>query len=565
MTYPGFVGELSASMTLSLGISPSVISVSIPPTPSLAPRGTVTWIYNDQVVRVFPNCVVKKFDVARPGGYTIWNLTIHDRREEWKYGQISGEYNIRGDEGNVTTDSRKKPDELAALCLNAMGETGFDVSILVGNGDLPYIKWELQNPAKALADLLDEYSCTVSLQANNTVKVVQLGIGANMPFNELTSNITLPTNDLPSSVRVVTAPTEWQYDLRLTAVGPVAEGGDYDEIYLLPYMPAKGWNKCMKDFAEIDDETDRKLAQQHIWRSYRVEIEGLDNLPETIVEITERSQILPLLNRQLEREHIGSVGEFKPSVVYGKFRSGNAIYSHSAQSFMGRADYKPVLEYDRGFSVDEELGIVHFSQPVNQYVTTQEVIDNSMGTLSGAQAEAQSGSVPASIYLRCMMNVYDKDTREVQRYFASRPVLATSPSQPDYKPRYDITLRYRIPEVGANWFNTKPSVEPQLDFYLDEQMKQYQTEPSGSAEYAGFLDINTDGKIRQVTYSVDGAGFATTRIEYNQDNSEKAISFKRAREIQRNRRGETDRAAERRKNNGRDDARLLARAMRRKS
>src|SRR5262249_31497791 len=128
LSFPGLQQILSWSYTLSHGITPGVAHVEIAPQLGVpAEIGTMVISFGD-VELAFPTCVLDCPNVGRDGSGMVVSLAILDRRWAWRYGQISGRYNIRRRNGQLDAATEQSPQDLAALLLTAMGESGFDVS-----------------------------------------------------------------------------------------------------------------------------------------------------------------------------------------------------------------------------------------------------------------------------------------------------------------------------------------------------------------------------------------------------------------------------------------------------
>lgn len=223
--YAGITNMLSASMTLGLGTNPSSISFSCPPQDSDIPKtGDATWEYSavdsystDSFSRTFTECLCDKVTVKAKGTH-VWNVTLLDRRWKWSFGEISGRYNNRVN-GTVLPKNRKTLKELVELCLEAMGETDYDLTV-VDEDEYPAVEWDLEVPSLALNDLIGEYGLTISLMADDSVKMVRLGFGAGLPsYNQLSHTNTFDPSNHPSRIRSVSRPTVFQADLPLKAVG----------------------------------------------------------------------------------------------------------------------------------------------------------------------------------------------------------------------------------------------------------------------------------------------------------------------------------------------------------
>lgn len=522
--YPGIEGVLSASVTIGLGITPSVTSVSIPPR-ELPRRGDIVWRYGGSVVRTFKNCALDSAEVSRSGGFTTLQVRILDRRWTWTTGQISGIYNVRK-KGEVVEESEKTPRELAELCLEAMNEQSFDVDALPED-DRPYIEWDLTNPAKALSDLCDMYGCAVSLQIDDSVKIVKLGEGEEFPAGFLSNDFSIDPANVPKKISVVTAPTRWQVDLELEPVGYETDGSPIDNeltgtdgtikpIDELSYIPLEGWESFNDDdeFGADGDpltKNERNLAKEGIWRLYRVKKDGV-TLEGNKVELTDVKQILPLIGELLETIGEGVQKRPKEAFVWGNFYQGEPPEGSTATNDITREDFRPALKYKGSFSIDEENGLVSFAEPVFVY------------------SEGVRGDViRPKLWLRCSINLRDGETRAAQRQFKEITVDPSSPAQTLFIPREDIVPEWKK-NTGDEWESNEEDIEAEADFYLQQELRNYQTLIGANAEYAGFIPLNVDGAIRQVSYKIDASGKSMTTVSRNTESFKLGLTFEEAKQ-----------------------------------
>lgn len=545
-SFPGIDGTISASVTFALGISPSVTSVTMAPNPSLTQLGTAVWSYGGTAIRTLPNSVVDEIRVSRAGGATTWIVSILDRRWTWEYGQISGEYNIEIDD-NVIATSEKTPRALAILCLEAMGEVGYDVS-MVPLDDRPYVNWEIEVPAKALAELLELYGLTVTLRIDNTVAVVQLGTGGNLPPEALVVEDTVQPAAVPSKLRVVTAPAQWQVDFETEAVGAETDG-TIVPIDDLTYTPVDGWeDKDPIDFEFLTDKEENRAAKDTVRKWYRIKLPEIDSsttttttsttpdpsvpqigptrleLPDITVAIEELYQLLPILDQS-----VGSKGDDRSktqarAIVWGKYYDGHTLGSTNTTETITNEDYDESLDIDQSYSVNTELGVVQFSEPCI-------LMDEDPGMRDGSSPGSTKGTSPAQVFIRCQTNVRDKDTREPQRRFREVDIDLTSPAPIKYVTREDIIPRYWKDGFG-DWTNNLTEVDEKLDFYIAQEIFNFQTFPGSTADYAGFVQIAPDGALRQIAYSIGADGLATSKVTRNIERFEMSLSFKEARQRQ---------------------------------
>lgn len=517
--FPGITGVLNASVTFSLGIQPSVTSVSIPPSPGLNRLGTAIWSYSG-VVRSMPQSVVDNIQVRRAGGQTIWQVAILDRRWMWAYGQVSGEYNIfsASTADNVVAGTAKTPRELAVICLKAMNETGYQVDALPQN-DRPYVMWDNEVPAKALAEICDLYGCAVSLTIDNQVKIVRIGEGQPVPPGSLNSDNTLTLTNVPKKLSVATSPIRWQVDLELEAVG-LDTDGEIKLIDDLSYKPLGGWS-ATADFRQfgastIPDEKSRDLASQTIYRWYRAKLPFFGSGSTAPYEPKELYQILPLIPFQASRIKGDEDEDFEEAVVWGKFYDLQGLGAMNTTKNLTKDDFAFGLINRLRFDLDENLGLIKYSEPVI------------------AWSDTTRKPSPAKLYYRCCVNLKDKDTRAPVKNLKSVTVDLSSPASEKVLLREDlIPIHQRVKQGQAFvWESNSDDIETQADFYLNQELSNYKTLEGVDADYAGFVPFANDGVIRQVTYNIAESGEATSRVSYNMERVLREVTFKEARRAQ---------------------------------
>lgn len=276
-----------------------------------------------------------------------------------------------------------------------------------------------------------------------------------------------------------------------------------------------------------------------------VEAGNNPNFPNSIYIIEELDQILPLNARQMAT--IGKFAEKTPkeAVVYGQFFDGSPIgllrsemddvrvMQDDPQLF---SEKEKSLIYRGGFSIDEELGLVRFSEAVTNW-------KNSPG-------ERKEGGEPAVLILRCCVSVRDKDSREAMRYRQELEIDPTSKMPPVYEVRDDAVFRYwrsaesnleineeedeELPEgiIVKGWLDNSKKVNNALRFYLSQRKAEYEARQGMSASYTGFIPTETDGKIRQISFSIAGSGAATSGAEWNRENEDVSLTYKEMRQRQ---------------------------------
>lgn len=263
--WPGVIGEAHATYTLSHGISPGCILLSINPQPlgSFAAEGDM--IFEDGVSRiVLRDC--KVLSLKRRGdtqqGY-VDTIEILDHRWRWQLGAISGTFNLLDDNKKLIGWSIRSPTELAVTLLAAMGETNYEINLppgldsTVGNlafqlnppwmgvvpvtGTNPPVNWEGEVPACALASLCESFGRRVIYQWKTGKVLIDIpGRGGPLPLGSISSESPSIRDSMrPSGVGVLGAPTRYQSRLLTEPVGEDWYGGiiPINQLSYCPVLP----------------------------------------------------------------------------------------------------------------------------------------------------------------------------------------------------------------------------------------------------------------------------------------------------------------------------------------
>jgi len=485
----------------------------------------------------FQDCTADKISVEYDGeGKEIWAVHILDRRWKWKEcGQISGYYNVRRGADDIVPGTEKSPRELATLCLQAMGETRYDVSALPDT-PRPEIEWDYTLPAEALAKICDDYGCRVVLQLNNTIRIVQAGMGNQLPIDATSTEGSVEPDppERPDSLVFVAGKTRYQVGMALEAVGL-----DFDAakktivvkpIDQLSYAPTFNGVKSWKDsdiheFNEITTKKFRELAKKCVFKWYRIKLPF--TVPQTKEVISDRTRILPIESIQIAKQ-LDDLNrqEPRPAWVYGSFADECVgLDSTDSTEAVPVADFatKPKGFYSGSFDVDTERGIVQFSDPVYRY-----------GSEEAANPESMY-LYPATLYLLTTISVRDEFTRAWRRWTQKRTLSGyRSGTNPRYITREDIAeeIYYEYQNGAFVEKRNTPTVESQARYYLDATERAYQFTAPSSVSYAGFRPINLDGAIQQVTWALDESGFARTRASRNREELLYVPSYKERRAME---------------------------------
>jgi hypothetical protein len=516
--WPGLETIISAEGTLAHGVGANAWIIQCKPQKKMPPiLGTLTLRWGDYK-QEFKECRIRDASYTFNERGEIVSLIIDDRRWKWRYGHISGIYNVRLQDGEIlqrnkgsklaVLDTEREPQELAKLLLEEMQEQGYDVGDLP-NAFRPSCEWDYVNPAMALQELCEQVGTRVVLQTTGKVKICKTGQGTQLsdqyPYESYGQAMELA--QLPENMLVIGDRVLWQVDIPLEAVGMERD----ETIKLLDdlsYKPSSGWGN-LQTHGGISNVDDREMARRTVFKMYRIKSPVTLPLtpPGVNKTITQLDLILPL---------VGTRGEYKidadtkKKILYPPVCYGNHYFKHDAElANRMAADPKPGTAdisqqiVQAGFSLNEEKGIVSFGDHVFKR-------DNGK-------------PVPADIYLRCCVGLRSEKTGQFYRYERRKKVGKTNAGEPD------MVLRH--PEISVLVKRDKTSnqakKEKEADYYIDAMVKELVEKKPQVAEYKGWYPIELDGAIHSISWSMgpDGARMvvqrnddsgSSTTLPYNQ-------------------------------------------------
>jgi hypothetical protein len=506
VTFPGLPVLTGASFTFTHGIMPSVLSFNTVPSTNFVPQiGDMKITFGGEEI-VFKDCAVTKANLRIEGGFR-WSIMIQDRRWKWKYGEISGRYNVRRDDNSIDPKTEKTPHELAQLLCEAMGEDDADFELLP-NDTQPESIWEESNPASELQNLCDVLNCRIVLGLNNRVKIWPLGQGEELPANglEMNQGFGFSRAAKPDSLKIIGGSVLVQAKFKLIAVGEDTDGS-IKPINDLSYAPAAGWEfQSRLSFSEVEGTYVRDgvalktidLAKKCIWKWYRLEkfaddTLNIPGLPDN--EITKIQSLLPISDSLLDMSDVPlAAGSKEPKRIQieGSWWPLGDDYENM-----------PVgSRYPDEFNVDQARGIVQFNQPV-------------------IKLDDADRNFPADLFATVVFSVKDEETGNPFRFTATRELDGPKNNTKARILKYpeiirQIIVRYNgsaVTEIEDN----QDEVQAEVDHYLDAVEKEYELDQSSEVQYAGILPIALDGAVSQVTWEVGSR--ATTRASKNAEHA----------------------------------------------
>jgi hypothetical protein len=524
--FPGIQQIVGCSVVCSHGISPGSIVLTIAPQLDFEAEGGTLTISDGNSSVAFPDCKVDRHSLERNSAGLIWRLTILDRRWKWAWGQISGSYNLCNDDGSFRSDTAMSPQGLAALCLNALGETGYNVGRLP-NTARPWIEWNFDRPAAALAQLCDELGCRVVLRLDNTVSIEVIGLGNQLPTDGIADNsLTIDPPEQPDQMAVACGRDRFQVDFPLQAVG-LNSDNTWVPIDQLSYRPAAGWSAVDLPYFTLVAEADRQQAKATVFRCYQIAFPAF--IPD-YGSVAALAQIAPIEQEQVETASVTTnlvVNVVnKPAQIYGSYFPGNdGLRNNCRAAAINPLAFQSTLqEYKQDFVIDQNLGMVKFS----------DYVYSNASDFGGSQPYELTPAA-ATLYLRVACSVSDPSTRAPVRYTRTRNYGQQFGTPTRYLAHEEIVLTH-VPVYGSNYsvqsVTTNGSdVNNQCDYYLDAAEQAYQTTYPETIRYVGVRgDIGLDGAIQQIVFEI-GPGGCTTTASRNDEQVHKYPSYNQRRAL----------------------------------
>lgn len=500
VTWPGVQAPIACSYSTQHGITPGTATLELAPqTTPISEVGTLALKFGSVTISL-PNCKADVATLRRDGNARQWSVSILDRRWKWRFGFISGRYNVREADGTIDPATEKTPQELASLLLDAMQETGYDVSdvpnSIGGTPVRPPVNWDFANPAQELQSFAEAVGTRVVLRLlTNTVALKLLGSGATLPVDVTTIEDSVTSNppETPSQVEVVGGRAEYQGDVSgLEAVGMDVDG-DVKPIDDLSYKPAVGWVVWDETFGNVVEEValpdgrkakPRELAAKTVWRWYRLPdsfaVAGLGT-----VSRDEMARDSKLVDGQVETIAQDGKEVRRPVEIKGvhwqHWESWGLASSNTASD---RLIDKELFEYDAA------SGIVRF-----EMLALKLVNPGSLGTLQVA---------PADLTIRA---AFLGDRTE----FVSDVEDAPATTPPKVLLHDEIVVQY----IDGTQQNLQAATD-EAQYYLDAEAKLLARTNPRHVAWAGLRsDVDLDGAVQQIQISIGASG---TTMSASRDN-----------------------------------------------
>lgn len=569
---------ISASYTCSHGVTPGVATVVVPMVPKTSVGRYGTLSLSDGVrapVNVRGCRLVDVAETDLPGGARGLVLTILDARHRWKYGSVSGAYNVidrhpdpdtvpegpfvvRG--GVYVPGTERTPEQLIRTCFALLSQPVlFD---RVPRDVRVPVDWKGENPARAADRVADACGCRLVYQPlADRVLVTPPGgfTRVDRRFPVLSEQPAFDTADRPTAVEVVGGDTLVTDVVRLRAVG-WEEDGRLRPIEDLSYRPADGWWNYSPDYEgwwahvrrgnSTSVHVSRALAREFVWKLFRVEAVPVDRVEAGRKRRAARGFVAPVWGRVVNRKAItlsdrqvlperDAAGQYKTKpaqllyngVAWKKDRAGRL------RNFDFFSD--PAVP----FAVDPDAGLVTASRPLYR---VREKLSNGQDrqreiddTLYGPPlTNGRIQFVLADVYLKCALRVRNGATWQ---YHAGRWAarLGADPGGElvESHARPELQEVYHVRRQLADWRrvgldSNAGEVARLARAVLAAAAARHQTADRLTRTYAGILPVQPDGGVHSVTWSV-GEGPPVTRVGVNTETEPHLPTFPERRKNER--------------------------------
>ena len=561
--WPGIISYESLSITDVSGINPSIAILNCFPQYGIPDiEGDLVLTYNDAVIR-WQNCIIDSFSVKKDSGGRTVAVRIYDERWKWKYGQITGRYNLRLPNNFVDPNHEATPQDLASLLFSKMGVTNYDVSQLP-NDARPDCDWFCANPAEELAKICDDLGCRIVPQRSTGAYVICVtGNGNDLPENYPYKDPFdgLDPKEVPDYLQVVTAPVNFQVSLKLKACGKDTDQSwrDLDQLSYCPtpnslITDAYGFGydyvtMCGKDSSHMisptrQDQGDgtkispRELALQTVFKCWRIDDSpdstllnppgagprGVNGdyaffLPGYGDNVTRKQLILTDHLVQSWTDYRGEIHQ-RPSYIWGEFEVQKGATT-IGQPFPYNYPQGTRIDYQGAIYRESPEEPASFSVSLDPIDTDKSIIQTSKQMRFANYVDDPAGGPkevpvadPAKLFYCCAVQVRDPITWQPTAYYRTRQVgngndethvwtIVKSDIQP-----WKITLYNSDGSVSSTSDNFD-EVNYQCDYYLDQIQSTLETIITGTRCYIGIFPIDMDGSIQQVSYRIGKQGADT--------------------------------------------------------
>ena len=497
--FPGVIFPRHMLVTRTTGVRPDTIILNcVPQVLSPDTSGTSTLMFSFNGIGFFwQNCLCDRatLRMSTTGHYEI--LEIQDRRWIWARNYITASYNVRFADGSIDPATTASLQQIVLNLFTAMGETvPPDLTDIVST-EQPELRYDHDNAADCLDELLSLRGYVVSLMSDDSVKVCVRGRGATLPADDdvVSVSISLDPPEPPYAVYVCGDQTMVQSKLKLWALG-VDKDGTVKKAANLSFAPAGGWaGTDLVGFAWMQDQVAKDLALKYVGKLYGVSAQGDGtfnihnggtNYCPGEITVTSAWQYLPLEPELLSTyTDVFGKKQRSPILVEGTF------YNTTANINFPQNQNTPAFTQvnARSYTFNRKTGTILFAEP--SYKST-------------AAAGAGRPFDFADVYLTCSYSIHDATTQIKDRYIRNLVLGGTGRDLT----KVDSLQRLIIVNYAANSATVTSitdnltTVDSAADLYLAAAANKYTTLAANLVLWRGIKQFSTDGVALQIRWDV---------------------------------------------------------------
>jgi len=471
--YGGLTGR-GLTGTFTRGVSPSTFTLYCKPQ-HIPDGGAARLIFGQGSNYVeFQDCAIAGAFV-RPysGAMPLMAVHLHDRRWRWKFSVVSGHYNVRTPEGLVDPATKKEPSELAALILQAMGETNITVDSMP-TGVYPPADWVNKRADLALQELCDYIACDVVLNwQSNGVEIHPLGTGSTTEPVQTAKYTHVPRTNVPATIEVRTGPCRWQTKLKLAAVIRASTGNPQKRIN--DAAPSGFWQtQSVFSFQSITDPLARALCFGEMWRLYRVvgQADGTVQPPFCQLPISKINQYL--LEDHLIESEIDLEGYKRqmPAYLTGSIWAFTDLPNNCTEQYL------PIQ-----FKLHKDRRLVEFEHPVHAFNDSAQPTEPTLYLITSYKLESTAGEL---IHLR--------------RFGSTGSTTGGTLilERPEIFPIYNNVF------IAGSQSNTEQQAFTEAEAYVQLFLRKYQNPFASEVTYPGFVPGLLDGNLAAIKWNLSG-------------------------------------------------------------
>jgi hypothetical protein len=522
LQYNGIHAEAGFSVLRTNSSVPDPITGRFLPSRYLPPYGDIVVAYGTRYMTL-RNCRLLRSELPQGGdGGRFHEVSFEDRRWAWQIPRLFCSFN------ETIAGVRKYPktyrEVIEYICRVVLGEPDADL-LAVTEQDYVEVLSDGEQAISVLETLLERRGYVVTLNLQDRLAVRRLGVGFNPPNDELVMDRSFAAElpIVPQTIYALSSHILFEKDLLLEPVG-LEPDGTIKPINELSYKPANGpasapWSKENPSvFANVAEDK-RELANQCIWRMYRIKGAGGFKVPTpnkypfeaSIFTGADTARILPL-----NPTRIGG----RPAEVLGYFAARQTSYRNNVEypggafnadqwDQMQTSALNPKLKFTGAFNIDEENGIVLFQGNVFRKGRAGNVIDN-------------QSWLPAHIVLRTSFRHRQQNGQFVRQVYTYQTGFANA--------RPGLTKTITMEEVPY-WVtpreqSSEGEFETASQYFLQQEIAKLGFSQSASVPCKGFrFDYGTDGRIFAIRWERSDSGQATTIIDWQTERRTERLTY----------------------------------------